>query len=249
MKVNLRFIAPMLGIAALSAAANAQLVVDNFLTGETDLVVMSGTDAVESQQTGPNDSILGGQRDVLFVVQQNPFNRRNRFEIDPEQGAAFKSTGAGVQSLVQFDYDGFDDEGNDGILTPSIDASFGTGLNQSFMGQDRFRINFLEIDQRITVRIDAYTYGSADAYSFVERQVGPVNSPEAVDFLFSDFSTIQNGTMADWNDIDRLVFSFQSVDNGVDWGLTSITAVPEPTSMAAIGLGLLGLARRRRAKK
>jgi|GEM_PF-991110 len=241
MHVPFRFVAPVFGAFVLAGSASAQnIVIDDFSSGATDISIVSGTGYLESQQNGAS-GIVGGQRDLLLEVLNNPYNRSAEFEVVPSQGASFLSNGAGLLSQVYLDYDGQDSEGNDGFQTA------GSGLNLDLSGQNQLRFDFLFADLGLDVKVDFYTYDggmSTGRFSVMEDTF----VPQIYTIDFSSFTAENGGSGVDFSDVDRIVVHFQPQNAATDFGLKSIQAVPEPTSMAAIGLGLVGLISRRRKK-
>lgn len=233
--------------AALSAPAIATTIIDNFTTGAQSFQLDGGTGNIENQGDGTVPNIVGGQRDVLLSVTSNPFNRRMGFDVGAGSGMAFLSSGSGVVGFLELDYDGVDVEGNDGVL------SRGPGLNLDLSSETDFLFSFAFADSDVRVDLIAETYGPGGASDTVSSSTatllaGETNTGDSYSVSLGDFGNATNGGV-DFSNVDRLVFRFTPQEAATDFALSSIQVVPEPASLAVIGMGIVGiLARRRRSK-
>jgi len=147
---------------------------------------------------------------------------------------------------VQFDYDGFDVEDNDGVQTA------GPGMNLNLTGNGQFLFTFLNTDSPVQVDVTATTFGTTNSVSVGSfMTAGNVIAPTTYSLSFASLG-LGPGSTSGFNvsDLDRLTVRFTPTGQDGDFGLASISAapVPEPASLAILGVGVISLLRRKMKK-
>lgn len=122
-----------------------------------------------------------------------------------------------------------------------LDLGYGANrdLNLNWSGLDRLRVDVKRSD--LGLRVRAWATGGGH---FSETGWTTFHGTGDLDFLFSSFT---HGSPVAWNDVDRFGLRFETAPAG-DFALNSVEAVPEPASLAALGLGTLALWRRRKQR-
>ena len=164
-------------------------------------------------------SVPGGVRTTFSQILVNPFDLGANQSIT--SGAYSVGGDFGVETFSGITY-GYD--------TSGIQKE----LNLDLSDQNAFAFDFIGTDQPLSVGVLVSSGSATDTQSIT---IGPSSGLKYIPF--SAFSGI------DFSDVDRLTFSFRTNPSG-DFALNSIGAVPEPASMAALGLGVAALLRRRR---
>jgi len=132
------------------------------------------------------------------------------------------------------------DTGSTFFPTPDWWVSFAPS-NFSLSG-DTIRFNFISNEQNLNIRL---VLGSEAGYTFYDKAVaGGQFSPFVVDITAAD---ITSGSPTSLASFDTMYVNFASSPSG-DFALDSIETVPEPASMVALGIGALGLLRKRSGK-
>jgi hypothetical protein len=228
-----------LGLAALLAlgttgAANASVVVlDTFdYTPVVGLEVNSGTGTVSAAH----------------------FNI-NSFDADVEYTLAYVA-GALDSSAVSFDDSG------DGVLAYSNDTTMLSTLTISygafdgtppgpldFSNSDAFYFDILSSDLGFNLSVTVGSNGGTDVSNYMTASTSVASlTRDLIDF--ADFNTVA-GAGVDFGAVDFVTILITSVSTGSDLSITEfgITSVPEPTSVAIFGLGLVGFALSRKKAK
>lgn len=269
--------AGLIGFAGAASASTIDLFTDPNPGFQTVTVFEpAATPASASSQFGSAPSILGGYRDVVVTM-----NSRGGPELGPARSEAFAGNGGfifnnttGVSGTARIQWDG-DDSANVALLNHTGLRNGGlTGVdlvNQvgcPVTGCDRFIAGVTSADQGFQYQIGLYT--DAGNFSVLTTSVPfQVNALLFAEFPFEvflratgnyndlavPFSIARTGTGPTLTNIGAIEFVANS-DGGtlaVDLSISAITktGVPEPGTLALMGLGFLaaaGIKRRRSAK-
>ena len=217
--------------ATLAAAGTAAANHVDFMNAGTSFSISSSGGPVTDTQMADNASILGGTR-VVTVERDGGFG-----------GSIFASKAAG---------DNFIEVLNDTVAAGTLTIDYPNISNSDFDTLwDRIDVQIpalfmstgtgdAEFDAFLTVESSAGT-GTADS-GRIEASTTGGSTVLSFNFDDPDFANV------DFTDVDGVTLVIDTAIIGSDFQVGAITreAVPEPTSLALLGLGGLGLLRRRR---
>lgn len=248
-----KFLKATAAAAALvfAAASHASLMIDDFSQGQAKLQDNVSSDGFLSNTSVFSSSIIGGYRDLLVNKVGNsandagvdPFNPQgDGVSIGVSSGALrfSQDTGQNGYAIVRWDgahYDGFS----------TIDATGLGGLN--FAGQAiGFSLTVLSLDAGFPFTLRAYS--DASNYTTLTLVAGGLGTFVIPFSLFSSMGVV-TGTGADFSNIGALeaIINTGGAVKDVDLQIDLVSSVPEPATLALVGLTLVaagGAMRRRR---
>lgn len=261
-------------IAGLGFAAHAGLVIDDFSVNQAVLpstLIDSTADGVGlyNSVTGPVANILGGERD-LFIDNLTTDGFGAEVGVNVSGGLLKYSTDTGASGRSILKWDGMN--GSSAVTTGSEGAFMGTlnpiglsNLNLAANGSQfliRVKESDLGFDFSMTVFTDSTRWTTLVLQSAAHHNFLPASGGiDFADFL-GGANEINNvlssgalrftgvGGSADMSNVGALLatVNWSGGPAEIDLQIGDVGAVPEPESLALVGLGLLGLAVTRRRK-
>ncbi|WP_434361979.1 PEP-CTERM sorting domain-containing protein [Parasalinivibrio latis] len=231
-----------------ASQASAALVIDNFnnpagpninsaedITDENN--VFDRLDGAGSTFAGAG--ILGGERDLYVELLQQGTSAANGVEINVDSGSLSYATGDGDIASASIQYDGLDG------IAETVDTT-GLGAVDFAAAGNAFILDVLSADASFNFAINLWSNAGA-VFEQVVLSSGPTQivSPVSLAVSFANF------TLIDFTSISALEFIINtdgaSGPVSIDFSIDALT-VPEPASIALLGVGLLGIGYMRRRK-
>lgn len=211
------------GFAAMAVQpASAAVLIDSFDTPQGPFVVNSGTPNGGNEVAG--GGIIGGAREVWINHAGGPGNS----DLNITGGIFFISNDFGTSSTVNIIWDGV---GSTGLGGEDLTAGGAMGIAVEVLLSDLGGT----LDLTLTD-----TFAATQSSQIVLPAVG---TPTTFTFLFGAFAGV------DLTSVDKIQLDI-SGPGALDVGLDFLeTSVPEPGTMALIGLGFVALGVRRRMRK
>jgi hypothetical protein len=212
-----------------SAVASAIVVIDDFASGDYNNTV-TGSSMIAEAVRGPFAGILGGWRDSLVLHTGGPQN----VQAVVVGGRQYLNSDTETSGALFLQYDGNDGESEtdlvqtNGIMSPAANLAAENAFRLDFPAVNGGPLGPLTLSITVTTGAGSFTHTGS-----VANGVGVVHT-----VAFSNFSG------ANFADVRRLDFAFRG-SQATDFTLDQITAVPEPSTIAALAVGGLALLRRR----
>lgn len=214
------------GFLVVGAASYATQL-DDFVTGTYN----SGAFSSGSVSAWTNASgAIGGIRYTDLIITSNPFGGDAKTRVITTPGILEVSTDTEVDTQFVLGY---------GYAASSTTPA-SNPLNLNLTASPLVNVTFRSNDLLQPVVVTMFTNGGASSFTRTLNIAGGITSASPQTYSF-DFTS----DAASLGDVDAIRFDFDPAA-GADFSLTSINTVPEPASMAVIGLGVAALLRRKR---
>jgi hypothetical protein len=215
----------VLGLTFCVASAHA-FIIDDFTSGAFN----SGYISSGTQSDWTAASVPGGVRLNFITIQNNPLGNDARVRVLTTFGVYQFSSEPSVDAQVSIGY---------GFATGS--GTVGSNpLNMNLTTNPILSVFMRSNDVAMPTSMRIFTNNGANMYTRNVSVSGGI-TPSSSQVINYDFTS----DAALLGDVDAIVMDFDAQPDG-DFSLTYLAAVPEPTSMAVLGLGAAALLRRRK---
>lgn len=218
-----KLLAATLGLMFAGSVFAAGVSIDEFDSGNQSVQANTGS-ASQSNLAGPGLTAIGGYR----------YN-----EVTSVAGAG--NVTSAVAGGVYSKSNDFATAGTSYLVWDSNGVGFAPAIDLTVGGADALLLKVLSIDTGSY----SLTFNISDGTNTATKNItAPVAGVQ--DFLFSTFTNYAATNFTAVKSIELTIFSSDNADLAIDWIRTNEHLVPEPTSLALVGIGAAAAAARRR---
>ena len=226
----------LIAAAATSMSFNALSngLIDDFIDPTPGAICTSVSESSSTGSCAHNSAlgeILGGEREIELTWDSfEGSGTAGEAKVTIGQGALNLSNDTGVKSTMVVTYDGT-------VANPMDEDLTWGGMTDTFA----IDLEVLDIVDGFDATITVTDTGGG-SFTYV-IPAAPSVAPVTAFVPYSNFMGV------DFSTVSSLVFTVVSSLPSLDLGVTAIRKVPEPATVAIMGLGLLGLGFMRRRKR
>lgn len=231
-RISLAFVA--LGLVGF---AHANILIDDFSSAYQNVYALGPGNAFVARSTG---SMFGGSR-AIGVSHGTNIAYSGFSTANVSNGAYTAGSDFGINGIFSVYY------GSTGVTADNTNVFLTNVTDYDFTGNDSFRVNFLGNEKRLdfSIRLTSGVFDGTTFFQYLRIYTGSLEAsagPTSVTLTSADITF--NDPNFDISKVDLVRLRFANQLAG-DFAVDSFEAVPEPATLAVLGMGALGLLRRR----